>query len=93
MPLMRVSTLTLDYHTFDFDEHIAQVFVSNREPTEVVVEEYVSKNLEFVHDEKASKENIFSSIVPHSNSNWNLNLEDEEVPDIPFEETPKSEGQ
>jgi len=55
----------LDYHTFDFDEHIAQVFVSNRDYTEVIVEEYVSKNLEFIHDDASSKENIFESIKPN----------------------------
>lgn len=58
--------------------------------TEIIEEEYISKNLEFVHDDRSSKENIFESIRPNPTSNWFLLLDDEEVPDIPFEETPKS---
>lgn len=86
--------LTLDYHTFDFDEHIAQIFCSNN-GTEIVVEEYVSKNFEFIPEDKtinqSGVENVFDSIAPNGKLS-KLLLDEEEVPDIPFEETPKSEA-
>lgn len=60
--------LMQDYHTFDFDEHIAQIFVSNKDYTEIIVEEYVSKNLEFVHEEPNEKENVFETLkANHTN--------------------------
>lgn len=37
--------------------------------TEIIEEEYISKNLEFVHDDKSSKENVFESIMPNPTSN------------------------
>ena len=90
---MKVSLVHSDYHTFDFDEHINQIFVSNLDTTEIVVEEYVSKNMEFVHEEKQEKENVFESIIPNPTSVKFFAIDEEEVPDIPFEETPKAQDE
>lgn len=90
---MKVSLSYPDYHTFDFDEHINQIFVSNLDNTEIVVEEYVSKNMEFVHEDRQDKENVFESIVPNPTSVRYLAIDEEEVPDIPFEETPKAQDE
>lgn len=46
--------------------------------------------MEFVHDEASQKENIFESIKPNQTNHRFIALDDEEMPEIPFEETPKS---
>ena len=69
--MRRVSHLTEDYCTAEFDE-----FVS--ESTEVVLFESDSKK------EEAS--------VKSSAKSLRLESDEEEMPDIPFEETPKGSG-
>lgn len=46
--------------------------------------------MEFVHEDKSEKENVFESIIPNQTSGKFLAIDEEEVPDIPYEETPKA---